>query len=155
MPDSASQLMHATTVSLDAKGVAIRGVPGSGKTFLALNLIRRARQSGLVAGLIADDQTIVDRTKDDHLAVRCPAAIAGKIEVRPYGIVDCAALTLAEAKLALVCDLSDDVGSIERVQQGNTVNLLGFEVPHLCLHARQAEPNCSAIFAALGLPCWY
>lgn len=153
MTEKPIQLVHASTVSIDEMGVLIRGVPGSGKTFLALSLIRRARQSGLVAGLIADDQTILEGARGNRVVARCPAEIAGKVEVRPFGIAACAALT--EAKVALVCDLRDDAASIERVQQGNTLKLLGIDVPHLCLQARHAEPNCSAIFAALGLPCWY
>lgn len=153
MTEKPIQLVHATTVSIDAKGVLIRGVPGSGKTFLALSLIRRARQSGLAAGLVADDQTILDGAGGGSIMARCPAEIAGKVELRPFGIVACTALP--EAKVALVCDLTDDAASIERVQQGNTFTLLGFDVPHLCVQARHAEPNCSAVFAALGLPCWY
>lgn len=141
----------------------LRGLPGSGKTYFALTIIRRARQAGLAAGLIADDQTALhaagksgtDDKMQQTIRASCPDAIAGKIEVRPFGIVDTSDITSGPTVVALVCDLVDAQTDIDRVQQGNVTMLLGSEIAHLILPQRQAGPNCSAVFAALGLPCWY
>lgn len=133
----------------------IRGVAGSGKTHLALSVIRRALQAGLSAGLLADDQTQLLTDPDGSLRANCPQAIAGCVEVRPFGIVDCEAITVDEARIHLLCDLVGVETSVDRVQQGNSIELFGVHLPHLALPAHQSGPNGSAVFAALGLPCWY
>lgn len=150
-----SSLVHASTVSIDGKGVLLRGVAGSGKSHLALSLIRRARQAGLQAGLVADDQTSLSLDQNTRIMATCPAPIVSKIEVRPFGIADVSAITVGPTPLLLIGDLADADADIDRVQHGNIIAILGQTVPHLILQPHQASPNCSAIFAALGLPCWY
>lgn len=152
---NASELIHATTLVIDAKGIVIRGESGSGKSILALTLLRRARQAGVPAGFVADDQTALAVSDDGTIVATCPAPIIGKIEVRPFGISDIAALSAPHCTVALVCDLSAPDQTIERVQQGNRTTLLCQQVAHLNLPMRHADANCSAVFAAIGLPCWY
>lgn len=94
MTDSA--VLHATSVAVDGKGVLIVGPSGAGKSSLALQMI------GLGAVLVADDRTEIFQI-DGHLHVRCPAAIAGIIEVRQVGLLY--APTVPHAPLHLVVDL--------------------------------------------------
>jgi HPr kinase/phosphorylase len=72
--------IHATTVSLDGRGVILRGPSGSGKSDLALRLINEG------ALLVADDQTILF-VESGRMMAQPPAEIAGKMEVRGVGIV--------------------------------------------------------------------
>lgn len=62
-------------------GILIRGPSGSGKSDLALRLIDAG------ASLVADDCCEAE-TLAGRLVVRPPPAIAGKLEVRGFGIVD-------------------------------------------------------------------
>lgn len=152
---SVSKLIHATTLVIDAKGIVIRGASGSGKSYLALTLLRRARQADVPAGFVADDQTTLALGDDGAIVATCPKPIIGKIEVRPFGISDIAALSVPHCAVALVCDLLAPDQAIERVQQGNQTVLLNQQIAHLNLPMREAHANCSAVFAAIGLPCWY
>ena len=63
----------------------------------------------MIPTLVADDQVFVARNGSGTLVVSPPPSIVGKIEVRGLGIMQVPAL--AEARLALVCDLvkSEDV----------------------------------------------
>ena len=60
----------------------ISGRSGAGKSDLALRLIDRG------AILVSDDYTLVKRVGGQLLA-SAPATIAGKLEVRNIGIIDC------------------------------------------------------------------
>jgi len=93
-------LLHGTCIAIDAKGVLLRGAPGSGKSDLALRLLGRTH---LGANLVADDQVQMTR-RGDELWAQAPARIAGLLEVRGVGIVRLAAL--ASVRLRLVLDLS-------------------------------------------------
>ena len=50
---------HAGLVSIDGRGVLILGAARSGKSALALCLIRLARREGRQAALVADDQVLL------------------------------------------------------------------------------------------------
>lgn len=98
-PATSSELLHATTVAVEGRAVAIEGRSGSGKSDLALRLIDRG------AILIADDQTLLMR-QGEALIARCPPTIAGRMEVRGLGIV--AMPHLDEAPVALIVRLGDE-----------------------------------------------
>src|SRR5579862_2274925 len=104
MPDlrPAMILVHGTTVALEGEGVLLRGPSGRGKSDLALRLIDGG------ARLVADDQTELSRGPNGLIA-RCPASIAGKIEVRGVGILRVAAMPSAPIRLVVDLGLSDRV----------------------------------------------
>jgi serine kinase of HPr protein (carbohydrate metabolism regulator) len=118
-------LIHGTTVEIAGAGVLIRGPSGSGKSDLALRLIEGG------AGLVADDQTELSAL-DGCLVARCPAPIAGLIEVRGIGLVRLAYRECAP--ISLVVDLVP-AAEVERLPEPLTAIFLGIEVPRLRLAA--------------------
>ncbi len=96
--------MHGTCVAIGGVCVILRGVPGAGKSDLALRFLYLP--AGALAGppaLVADDQTILRRAGETVLA-SCPPALLGRIEVRGLGIARLTALA-KEARLTLLADL--------------------------------------------------
>lgn len=81
---------HATVVELNGKGVMIEGASGSGKTSLALGLMETFQRDNGSAVLISDDQVILETIGHEKpfLVAHRPQPIAGKIEIRGYGIVN-------------------------------------------------------------------
>jgi HPr kinase/phosphorylase len=112
-------LLHATAVAIASRAVLLRGVPGAGKSDLALRLIDAG------ARLVADDQSELDR-RDDALFVRAPATIAGLIEVRGIGIFRLD--PIAEAPVALIVDLVPPE-QVERLPARRTETILGLALP--------------------------
>ena len=90
------QNIHATAVILDGRGVLIMGPSGAGKTDLAIRLIEAG------GTLVSDDRTLV-RREAGRVVARAPESIAGKIELRGYGILDVA--HEGQAEIDLVIDL--------------------------------------------------
>ena len=68
-----------------------------------MRFLSLSSEDGEKALLVADDQVLVGSNGSGELVASAPPAIAGKIEVRGLGIIEVPAL--AEARLALVCDL--------------------------------------------------
>ena len=99
-------------------GVLIRGPSGSGKSDLALRAIaacpwRRTR-------LVADDSALVGLDDAGRVLARCPAPIAGLIELRGVGITPMQ--RAAEVVLRAVVDLAREV---DRMPEPGTVVLPG------------------------------
>ena len=86
MPDNEWKTAHASCVLVGRSAILIRGPAGSGKSRLALALLDTAK-NGLLpfARLVADDRVQL-LAAHGRLVARAPAAIAGKIEVRGFGI---------------------------------------------------------------------
>jgi serine kinase of HPr protein (carbohydrate metabolism regulator) len=122
-------LIHATCVALAAKGVLIRGASGAGKSDLALRLIDAG------AELVGDDYCQLS-VADGQLVATAGPNIAGKIEVRGYGIIQLPFLTFAP--VCLVVDLLPE-GEIERMPQTPSCTLEGISVPRLTVDARSAS----------------
>jgi RNase adaptor protein for sRNA GlmZ degradation len=118
-----AQLIHATCVALDGRGVLLRGASGSGKSDLALRLIDEG------ALLVADDQTEIGE-EQGRLVARAPATIAGRLEVRGLGIVNQPAL--ASAPLALLVDLVPP-SAVERLPEERHERLCGRDIPVIAL----------------------
>jgi serine kinase of HPr protein (carbohydrate metabolism regulator) len=98
--------VHGTGVVVEGTGILLRGPSGSGKSILALLLIEE-----LGAQLVADDR--IDLVvKDGELVMAAPAPIAGKIELRGYGIVE--RPHVQTAQVHLVADL---VPTLERMPE--------------------------------------
>jgi HPr kinase/phosphorylase len=120
-----TEKIHATCISLEGKGVLLKGEPGSGKSDLALRLIDQG------AKLVADD--MVELTLDSGwLVARAPVPLKGKLEARGVGI-----MTLPHIDSAPVSLVVDLVGrdEVERVPERRFFDCLGIHVPLLSLHA--------------------
>ena len=76
---------HCCVVDISGTGVLIEGPSGSGKTSLALGLLERAEVMGRPAFLVADDQAMLQPV-NGALVARVPGALAGKAEIRGFGI---------------------------------------------------------------------
>jgi serine kinase of HPr protein (carbohydrate metabolism regulator) len=138
LPD-ATELAHGTCVALGRTAALLQGPSGAGKSDLALRFLYLARRGPAALEppiLVADDQVWLIRN-GEHILVRPPATIRGRMEVRGIGIVE--VKSLAEADLALVVDLAP-AGAIERLPKvGQTIRLLGIEVPRINLFPWEAS----------------
>ena len=109
--------IHATAVAFGNRGVLIRGLPGSGKSELALRLIDSqgfGRGVKLLrAKLVADDQVLLAR-EGSGIVMRAPKSISGKIEIRGVGIIELP--HKSKTKLHLVIDLKPQA-EIERMPE--------------------------------------
>lgn len=83
--------VHGTAIVIGTTGLIVVGPSGCGKSATALHCLARARERGLFAALIADDQVLVSLAGGRPVA-RAPAPIAGLAEVRGAGIVTTASL---------------------------------------------------------------
>lgn len=90
-------LANASCVAIAGRGVLIEGVPGSGKSQLALALIDRG------AVLVGDDGMLLE-LQDERLWAHPPPRIAGCIEIRGVGI---ATLPTTSAPLCLALALGE------------------------------------------------
>jgi HPr kinase/phosphorylase len=133
------QILHATCVCVDGRGLLILGPSGSGKSALALRLL------ALGASLVADDRSEVSVT-DGRLIARCPAPITGLIEARGVGILR--APVVNEAEVRLVADLGqvDD----QRLPPARWITILGCRID-LVLHAQNAHfPDALMLYLRYG-----
>ena len=84
MPDSPT--VHASAVLVGPRAILIRGPSGSGKSHLALGLIRAGKAGHLPIGrLVADDRVQLEASHGRILARPVPR-LAGLIEARGVGI---------------------------------------------------------------------
>ncbi len=139
-------LIHATCVAIAATGVIIRGPSGAGKSDLALRLIDGG------AELVADDYCELT-VQGGRLFAAAPLSLAGKIEVRGYGII-----TLpfrASAAVGLVVDLMPSTGikgaEIERMPEITSCTLEGVTIRRLALDAFAAS-SAAKVRIIAGLP---
>jgi HPr kinase/phosphorylase len=121
--------IHATAVAIDGHAVLLRGVPGTGKSDLALRLIDAGAQ------LVTDDQCVLSRD-GDALIVRPPERISGLIEVRGLGIMRIEAIP--EAPVALIADLVPP-DKIERMPARQRETILGVTLPLIALSPFEAS----------------
>ena len=122
-------LVHATCVALEGRGVLLRGVPGAGKSDLALRLIEGGAQ------LVADDQVALTRSGETLLAAP-PARIEGLLEVRGIGIVSLD--FVPQCPVHLVVDLAPPE-SIERLPEAASVILSGHRLRRAVLAPFEAS----------------
>ncbi len=114
-------LIHASCVAIDGIGVLIRGGSGAGKSDLALRLI----DGGAV--LVSDDYCEVIE-EGDGLIAAAPKLIAGKMEVRGFGIARVP--HVPRAVIGLVVDLAP-WGEIPRMPDATTCTIAGVALPWL------------------------
>ena len=109
--------LHGTCVAYDQSGLLIIGTSGSGKSGLALALMR------MHAVLVADDRVIV--TNDEGvLFAQCPPAIKGLIEARGIGLL--AAKSQPSTLITCVVDL--DQIEPDRLPPNRSLTILGVEI---------------------------
>ncbi|QNM83035.1 HPr kinase/phosphatase C-terminal domain-containing protein [Sphingomonas sabuli] len=127
-PPLSSETVHATCVASAGRAVLILGPSGSGKSDLALRLLDRGFQ------LVSDDRTIISRD-GGRLLASAPAQIAGKMEIRGFGIVD---MESTEAvPIALAVELTSEV---PRMPQENAARqFLGTDLPLVLIDAMTAS----------------
>jgi serine kinase of HPr protein (carbohydrate metabolism regulator) len=130
-----SETVHGTAVLVGAMGVLIRGASGSGKSALALELIRRG------ARLIADDRMTLTSVGGRAIAT-VQNVTAGLIELRGRGVVRVP--HERSAVIRLVADIVAAEG-LERMPEPSqlTVEILGIALP------RQPVPGVPEQAAAL------
>ena len=142
-PTLSSETVHASAVAIEGRAVLIGGLPGAGKSDLALRLIDRG------ALLISDDYCDVQRVEGKALA-SAPATIIGKIEMRGIGIVEMA--TAQQVPIALFVDL--DRAPDRMPEPGEIRSLAGVAVPVLRLAGLEASApiKVEAALRLIGLP---
>lgn len=135
-----SRLLQASCVALGGRAVLIQGVPGSGKSSLALALIDRG------ATLIGDDGVAI-AARNGVLRASPPPHIAGLIEVRNVGLLKRPVATSVPIALALRLDQA-----AERLpEQPEQLSLEGINLP--CLALWPATPFL-ALRAEAALERW-
>ena len=118
-------ILHASCVDVDGRGLLIQGPSGSGKSSLAIRLI------ALGAKLVSDDQTHVV-AEVDRLIAGCPRSeLRGVVEARGLGLLR--APTVMSTTLALAIDMG--LPETERLPPFRTVTILGCQLS-LVLHAQ-------------------
>lgn len=123
------ETIWGNVLSIDGRGVLLRGPSGSGKSDLALRLIDAG------ATLVADDRAALAR-EGDSLVARAPEALSGKMEVRGIGIVSVP--TVQRAALVLVVDLVP-LEQVPRMPEPGRWTHLGVTVPLISLFALEAS----------------
>lgn len=136
--------IHATAVLAGAKALLIRGEPGSGKSRLALRLIKNSALP--FARLVGDDRVYLE-ARDGRLMVRPADELAGMIEVRGMGI-----LRVPHEPVAVVGWVLDLLPQADRLPdpEAQEIAISGVVLPRLALLA-SADP-LPAVLAALGWP---
>lgn len=140
--------VHGCAVSINGRGVLIEGPSGSGKTSLAFGLLDAAKRLETKAALVADDRVVL-RLRDDTVFAHVPAALAGKAEIRGYGIVEVA--YQASVELALIAVLCADE-AVERLPEPAFRDIFGIPLPLVKVPARHEARAVRIILASLGIP---
>lgn len=116
-------ILHASCVSVDGRGLLILGPTGAGKSTLAIRMV------ALGAALVSDDQTRIT-VKGQALVASCPnPALRGLVEARGIGILR--APSADAVPLALAIDLGQPES--DRLPPSRTVTILGIPLS-LVLH---------------------
>jgi HPr kinase/phosphorylase len=111
--------IHATCISLGGFGLLLRGPSGSGKSDLALRMMKHNSQ------LIADDW--VDLALEDGLLIaRAPSRLRGLLEVRGLGVIE-VPYGISIQVLGVI-DLVDSK-EIPRLPDHRVETFLGVEIP--------------------------
>ncbi len=123
--------IHTTCISINSKGVLLMGASGSGKSDLALRLIKHAG-----AILVSDDRTDIE-IKGGKVYGRTPHTIAGLLEVRGIGIQKVS--YVEEVEIKLVVELKKTYQEISRLPQKEFYNFEGTKLPMIKLYPFEAS----------------
>ncbi|CAA9245750.1 MAG: hypothetical protein AVDCRST_MAG08-1850 [uncultured Acetobacteraceae bacterium] len=127
-------LLHASSVARGAEAVLILGPPGSGKSDLALRLIRDGWT------LVADDQCVL-RPDGNTLRAEAPAALRGLLEVRGLGIFAGFPVAAPGVAVRLAVRLVPP-GAVPRLPSPAAWTRAGVSLPEVALDA--AAPSAAA-----------
>ncbi|MCL2468683.1 MAG: HPr kinase/phosphatase C-terminal domain-containing protein [Alphaproteobacteria bacterium] len=139
--ENQTQLLHASCVALNGRGVLLAGPSGIGKSDLALRLIHRG------AMLVADDCVEIKK-EQSTLYVSAPAQLAGLIEARHVGLLRLP--YLVRVPLVLYVDLCKDDKKLERLPILSTQALLGCDIRSLTLPACAASSEAKIALVLQG-----
>ncbi len=140
------QTLHACALEINQTGILIRGKSGTGKTSLMMGLLERAKNEGLTALMVADDQVLVNSTPEG-ICVKVPKSIAGAIEIRGYGIIQYP--NKEQTHVNLVVDMVRDE-TVERMPEQKFCVLEGSKVPLLEVPERHESQAVRIVFAWLA-----
>ena len=113
-----AQIVHASCIAWQGRGVLILGRSGLGKSALAIQLMAYG------ADLVADDRTEL-QAHGGVLTARPPATIQGLIEARGLGLLRVP--FVPQAQIALVVDM--DQTETQRLPPEREISLLGISCP--------------------------
>jgi len=146
MPDLEWNTAHASCVLVGRSALLIRGATGSGKSRLALALVEASKRGLLpFARLVADDRVQL-AAAHGRVVARVPAPIAGKVEVRGFGIrtVDYE----SPALVGLVVDLGAEDAARMPEQEARYAQISGVSLPRLPV--AEGESALPSVLAALS-----
>ncbi|MDO5658125.1 MAG: serine kinase [Paracoccus sp. (in: a-proteobacteria)] len=128
MPAIRGEVIHASAVALDGRGVVILGAPGAGKSSLAMVLM------ALGAGLVADDRLRLETRDGELFAAPLGGAATGAAgQARQGGLIEARGAGLipvppvGRVPVALAVDL--DRTETARLPPIRHTQLLGHHVP--------------------------
>lgn len=138
--------LHASAVVLGESAVLVRGVSGSGKTRLCLQLIEAGHSAGMFARLIGDDRVELS-PQHGRLLVRPVEAIAGVVERRGLGLTPLA--HEVAACIRLVVDFEAE--AVARLPEPDMLvtEVAGVTLPRLAFTAGQGD--AAQVMVALAL----
>ena len=134
-------LIHGTCLAIGAEGVLLVGKPGAGKSDLALRLIDQ-RGRGLTgelraAVLVADDQVVIRRLRD-QLVASAPPALRGKLEIRGLGIAELPVVAETRLRLAVRLTPAAEIERLPDLGQAR-MDILGIALPLILLDPQNAS----------------
>lgn len=136
---------HCSVVEIGNDGILIEGDSGAGKTSLAMGLIETFNNLNISSKLVSDDQAILSIVEGSLIA-KAPKPIAGKVEIRGFGIA-CVPF-VQNAKISLIVKLIEDE-KIERMPEVETTKLHGVSIPLLNLPMRHEAQSIRIVKAWL------
>ncbi len=132
-------LLHASCVARGTEAVLLLGLPGAGKSDLALRLIRDGW------ALVADDQVRL-RVAAGALHAAPPEELRGRLEVRGLGLFTGLPVADPPSVLRLVVHL-EDRAAVPRLPQPTPWRLAGPDIPAVTLHAFDASSPAKVALA--------
>jgi len=136
---------HCCALEISGKGILIEGASGSGKTSLMMGLLEKAKLENVDASFICDDQAILN-VQDDVLIANAPKAIAGKLELHGYGIIDSA--NISSTRISLVVRILPDE-TIERMPDDKFTLVCDIRLPLIETPARHEKQAIRIVWAKL------
>ena len=130
--NSVEVLLHATAVAVDGHGLLILGPSGSGKSYLAIEML------ALGADLISDDRVWL-RSGGTEIILYTAEPVMGQIEARGLGLLSCPMQTCVPLKYCLDLSLISEA----RLPFAQEVTKLGHRI--LVLPGRPIVPQAAAL----------
>ena len=146
-----SDTLHGVLMDIYGKGILITGASGSGKSEIALELIKRGHV------LIADDRVDVSRIHNSIVG-HSPELLVGMLEIRGIGIIDVAKMFGASALLSkdnidMVIHLEKFDPTADYARIGNEDDLfttiLGVDIPTLVLPVKEGRSMAVLVESAV------